>query len=289
VQTEVVFKLRCSKDGQTTDVDYPVEAFLKGVNDEVRAEVSHHFGVYIIKFHARAVGMYEMHVKVNNKWLYKDNDVVISIVENRAKKYVDLVFELDGPVLGGNLKTGNETHLIIYVKGPDGCLRDVDSSELEVRVGQSHTLQKLRTRRIGLGTFETDINVDLPGFYPIDVFFEERSVLKEPIRVQWISASDPKNTKACQIPTNMVTVGQQTSFYIQSRNKNDLNNTCGGDVFQVECNGPAELTDLVIRDTLNGKYVLTFSPLASGIYEFTITLNGVPIGNSPVKITAIRK
>jgi len=289
VQSDVIFKLRCTKDKVLTEVNYPVEAFLKGAHDEVKADVSYHFGTYTLNFFPRVVGMYEMHVKVNNHWLYKDSDVVLNIVDQLAKKFVDLIFELDGAVLQGNLKAGNMTQLVIYSKTGSGVAHDIDLTELEVRVGQGSSLQKLRTRQIGTGAYDVDFRVDLPGFYMIDVLFEERSVLKEPVRVQFTTASDPKNTKACQVPTNMVTVGQEASFYIQSRNKNDLNNTCGGDLYEVHCDGPADLTDLVVRDSLNGKYMITFTPTETGVYDFNILLNGIPIGNSPVSISAVKR
>jgi len=289
VQSEAVFKLRCTKDGQPADVNFPVEAILKGAHDEVRATVTYQSSVYTLSFHARVVGMYEMHVKVNNKWLYKDNDVILSIVEHISKKLVDVSFELDGPVLGGNLKIGRNTQLLVHVKAANGNPRDIDTAELEVRVGQGQTLQKLRVRQVTTGTYETDILVTLPGFYPIDLFFEDRSVLKEPVRVQWTSPSDPNNTKAVQVPTHMVTVGETAAFHIQSRNKNDLNNTSGGDFFEVRCDGPADLPDLQVRDTLNGKYIVSFTPMASGVYEFHISLNGVPIGNSPVDVKAVKR
>jgi len=289
VQSDVIFKLRCTKNGELADVNYPVEAILKGAHDEVRAEVSYHFGNYTLIFFPRVVGMYEMHVKVNNQWLYKDEDVVLSVVDQIGKKFVDLIFEVDGAVFQGNLKAGRETQLIVYVKSANGVPHDIDESELQVRVGQGNSLQKLRPRHIDKGSYDVNFAVDLPGFYLIDVFYEERSVLKEPIRVQWTTASDPKNTKAIQVPTNHVTVGQLASFCIQSRNKNDLNNVCGGDLYEVRCDGPAELKDLVVKDSQNGKYLVSFTPQASGIYEFHISLNGIPIGNSPVSVAAVKR
>jgi len=245
--------------------------------------------VYTITFFARVVGVYEMHVKVNKVWLYKDSDIVLNVVEHLAKKHVDLIFEIDGPILQGNLKAGHTTQLLIYSKLANTTQHDIDANELEVRIGQGHSLQKLHPHRIDRGRYEVDIVVDLPGFFPLDVFYEERSVLKEPVRIQFTTATDPKNTKAGQVPTNIVTVGQLISFNIQSRNKNDLNNTCGGDVYEVGCDGPAALTDLIIRDSLNGKYVVSFTPWETGVYVFNISLNGYAIGNSPVKISAARK
>jgi len=87
----------------------------------------------------------------------------------------------------------------------------------------------------------------------------------------------------------MLTVGEEASFVIQSRNKNDLNNVTGGDIFDIRSDGPTPLPDLVIRDKGDGKYMVSFTPTASGVYQFHINLNGVPIGNSPVSVSAVRR
>jgi len=92
VQSTIVFTLNCTRDAKPVDAKFPVEAFLKGAHDEIRGEVNYTFGKYSLQFHARTIGLYEMHVKINNKWLYKDSDVVVNVTEKTSKKYVDLFF-----------------------------------------------------------------------------------------------------------------------------------------------------------------------------------------------------
>lgn len=105
--------------------------------------------------------------------------------------------------------------------------------------------------------------------------------------------AEPSQTKAVQVPNRMCNVGEKVTFFIQTRNKNGLNNNSGGDEFEIACMGPSELTDLTITDTNNGKYTISFTPTATGIYEFDIAIMTVigkePIGNTPVKITTTRK
>jgi hypothetical protein len=289
VQDTIEFKIRCSRDGQPVDVKYPVEAFLKGAHDEIRGEVGYTFGEYNLRFHGRTIGLYEMHVKINNKWLYKDGDVMISITEKSAKKYVDIIFEFSGSLLEGNLKVGSFYDMIVHAKSKNGEGRDLDLRDLEIKFGHGQSFQLLKPKRIGPGTYHVEATVELPGAYPLDVHYEGRSVVKEVVQTRWTGASDAKNTKAIQVPTRLLTVGDEATFFIQSRNKNDLNNVTGGELFQVGSEGPTELQDLVIRDKGDGKYQVTFTPLASGVYYFHISLNGVPIGNSPVSITATRR
>jgi hypothetical protein len=289
VQSTIVFTLNCTRDGKPVDAKFPVEAFLKGAHDEIRGEVNYTFGKYSLQFHARTIGLYEMHVKINNKWLYKDSDIVVNVTEKTSKKYVDLFFEFDGNLLHGNLKVGTMYDFLLYVKNVDGSGRDIDLSDLEIKFGYGSNFQRLKPKRIGNGTYHTETTVELPGVYPLDIHYEGKSVIKEVVQTRWTGTSDPKNTKAIQVPTRMLTVGEEASFVIQSRNKNDLNNVTGGDIFDIRSDGPTQLPDLVIRDKGDGKYVASFTPTASGVYQFHITLNGVPIGNSPVSVSAVRR
>jgi len=289
VQSTIVFRLLCTRDGRPADVNYPVEALLKGAHDEVRGDVNYSFGVYELSFHARVVGIYELHVKINKQWLYKDGDVTLTVVEKLPGKYVDIVFDFDGNLLQGNLKVGTFYDLLLYAKNVDGTGRDIDLRDLEVKFGSGHSLQLLKPKRIGNGSYHCEATVELPGAFPLDIFFEGRSVIKQPVQTQWTAPSDPKTTKAVNVPKNMLTVGAEASFTIQTRNKNDLNNTSGGEVFDVRSDGPTEIPDLCVRDKSDGKYVVTFTPGASGVYSFHITLNGIPIGNSPVSVTAVRR
>jgi len=198
-------------------------------------------------------------------------------------------FEFDGNLLHGNLKVGTMYDFLLYVKNVDGSGRDIDLSDLEIKFGYGSNFQRLKPKRIGNGTYHTETTVELPGVYPLDIHYEGKSVIKEVVQTRWTGTSDPKNTKAIQVPTRMLTVGEEASFVIQSRNKNDLNNVTGGDIFDIRSDGPTQLPDLVIRDKGDGKYVASFTPTASGVYQFHITLNGVPIGNSPVSVSAVRR
>jgi len=235
------------------------------------------------------VGVYELHVKVNGQWLYKDGDTTVSIVDKLSTLFSELMFELEGPALNGGL-VGQSTYVLFVVKDSHGDLVDVSHpNELEVRVGTPPRVEKYKPTRISKGTYRADFTIDLGGFYNIDLWYEDKSVLREAQKAQFTAAASAKNTKAVQVPKSYVPVGKEAKFQIQARNTNDLNVSTGGDTFQVGCEGPGQLTDLVILDTLDGKYDVTFTPTETGVYEFTIQLNGEDIGNSPVKVNATRR
>jgi len=289
VQSDVVFNLRVNKDGQPADVDYPVEAWLKGISDNVRGEVKYTKGNYRLGFFPGTTGKFELHIKVNKQWLYKDGDVTVSIVDRVSQHYVDIVFEVRGPGLEGGL-VGKTTHIEFTTKDGHGDMVNPDDiHELEVRVGTVPNVQKIRPTHLDKGVFKATFEVDTPGFYNVDVWYQDKSVLKEPSRAHFTNPASARNTRATNVPKGFVTVGKETTFTIQARTKNDLNATSGGDVFDLSCDGPGKLSDLTVRDTLDGKYIVSFTPPESGVFEFKILLNGEEIGNSPVKISATRK
>jgi len=289
VQTDVVFNLKVRQNGEPADANFPVEAWLKGITENVRGTVTYTKGNYHITFFPGLVGKYELHIKVKDNWLYKDSDAVVNIADKFSTHYVDLVFEVGGPgIIGGQV--GKTTHISFVSKGPDGEFVDPeDLDELSVRIGSGPSLIKVRPTRINKGNFKAEFEVPTPGYYNVDLWYQDKTVLKETIRAHFTTPSSAKNTKATNVPKGFVTVGQVASFVIQARNQNDLNSTTGGDEFEVSCNGPCKITDLVIRDSLDGKYNVLFTPIESGVYEFHISLNKQPIGNSPVSVSATRR
>jgi len=293
VQTNVIFKIMVTKDGKPFDCEMPVKGWLKGLRDTVDAKVTKpKVGEIQLCFYPGVVGHYELHINIGSHALYKGGDFIVKILDQFLKVPSELRFEITGNVLQGGI-TGIDADVQIEVKDIMGTLSDVTIQELEFRVGTGSNLQKIRPERISTGKYKAPLKASLPGMQTFDLWYEEKSVLSKAQQVKFVLGSDPKQTKAVQIPTRMVSVGERTSFTIQTRNRNGLNNTTGGESFEIACNGPSELTDLVVRDTLDGKYIVSFTPTSSGIYEFEIllvTCNGKePIGNTPVKMTATRR
>jgi len=285
VQSNIEFKLTVTKSGSPCEPNADIVGWLKGVNEDIRGNVHKSFGLVRINFHVGTPGAYELHIEVNKKRLYEPS--VIKVVESHLQHYEDFRFEITSEVFNGGRVDTEYTVKIAARK--DNQLKDVNESDLFLRVGGPHELQVIPARRAGQGHYTCRFAAKVPGFHPIDVWYEGKSVIAKPERVHFISPSNAAQTKAVKVPTGYETVGQVTTFTIQSRNSSGVNNTSGGDNFDVQSSGPAQLADLIIRDMLDGKYNVSFTPTQTGTYELDISLNGLPIGNSPVKITAIRK
>jgi len=277
--------LTVTKDGSPCEPTQEVVGWLKGVKEDIRGNVHKSFGLVRINFHVGTPGAYELHIEVNKKRLYEPS--IVKVVEQHAQHYEDFRFEITSEVFNGG-RVGSE-YLVKIAARKDNQLKDINESDLFLRVGNPHELQVIPARRVGQGSYQCKFSAKVPGFHPIDVWYEGKSVIAKPERVHFISPSDAGQTKAVKVPTGYETVGQVTSFTIQSRNSSGVNNTSGGDNYDVASSGPSQLADLIIRDELDGKYTVSFTPTQTGTYVLDISLNGRPIGNSPVKITAIRK
>jgi len=104
--------------------------------------------------------------------------------------------------------------------------------------------------------------------------------------VNWNATIDTRET--CIVnPPGHVLVGQQYTFTIQAKTDAGTELTNGGEKFDVAVSGPAQgTTGLVIRDELNGKYVVRFTLTKAGSYKFFISLSGADIRGSPLTIEA---
>jgi len=292
VQSNAQFKLLVTQGGSPVDCNLPVKGWLKGLRDTVVASVTRRTGEVVLTFCPGVIGIYELHIDVGEHHLYKGDDVIVKIVEQFSKVVTEIRYEVTGPGLNGGI-VGKETDVTIYVKDQAGDAVDINHSDLALRVGSGANLQSIRPVRVAKGHYTAPFTVPLPGFFAIDLFYDGKSVLLKPENVQFVALADPSQTRAVQVPQSMVAVGNNVSFIIQARNRNGLNNNTGGDEFNVACTGPVELSDLVVKDLQNGKYQVSFTPPATGIYELDIELRTVegraPISNSPVKISATRK
>jgi len=293
VQSDVIFKIKLlDSNGNPADrPDLKIEAFLKGSNEQVRGEVKYGTCEYIIKFFVGSIGRYELNVTVNGKVLYTGTDATVRVVDKMSQHLSTFLFKCEGTGFVGGL-VGQIMHIVVKPTEKDGSKKQLTPSQLddlEIRIGNGPTAMKIKPHKIDDAAYLAEFKVDTPGFYEADVVFEGKSVLKQIERPFFTAPASAKHSKAVQVPKGMVTVGQQTSFIIQARNVNDLNIKTGGDVYNVKCEGPGELPDLTVRDQNDGQYLVSFTPLETGIYKFHITINDDPIGNSPAQVAATRR
>jgi len=90
------------------------------------------------------------------------------------------------------------------------------------------------------------------------------------------------------IAPETIVVCQECSLTIQARNGSGQEIKSGGDQFQVSAGGPEPPQNLMLMDMNNGTYVLSFTVLAPGGYQFHVTLNGQHIKGSPLRLSAVK-
>jgi len=97
---------------------------------------------------------------------------------------------------------------------------------------------------------------------------------------------DVHKTEVIDPPTETL-VGKQITFTIQAKGQNGEIINTGGEKFDVACSGPkGGISGMVVRDELNGKYVVRVTLTVAGQYKFFISLRGADIKNSPIIVIA---
>lgn len=64
---------------------------------------------------------------------------------------------------------------------------DVTDSELQFRVGTGANLQKVKPVHVGTGKYNVNFVVPLPGNFPIDLWYEDKSVLTKAVDIRFYS------------------------------------------------------------------------------------------------------
>ena len=77
-----------------------------------------------------------------------------------------------------------------------------------------------------------------------------------------------------------------TAFTIEARNAEGTKQSSGGDRFKVEVRGTS-VAHAKVMDLENGEYKVEYKPSTSGVYYVSITLNGVPLPNSPFRVEVL--
>lgn len=77
-----------------------------------------------------------------------------------------------------------------------------------------------------------------------------------------------------------------TSFTIEARDAEGTKQSSGGDKFKVEVRGSATARAKV-TDREDGTYLVEYKPSTSGVYSISITLNGVPLPESPYRLEVL--
>lgn len=81
-------------------------------------------------------------------------------------------------------------------------------------------------------------------------------------------------------------VGQRSEFTIEARDAEGTKQTAGGEKFMVSVRGSSQVRAKVI-DKEDGTYTVEYKPSTSGTYSISVTLNGVPLPDSPLKVEVL--
>jgi len=293
VQTNIEYILRVTdQNNKPCDTDQDIKAMLKGARNHYTAKVEknpNQKGIIRLLFCPQDTGFYDLIIDVGIAHLYQPGDATVKITEFRkAQETIDIKYEISGPALGGGT-VNRETYLEINVTCY-GKQHDIEHNTLLLTMGSGNNLHKFKPKRESIGLYRATFQFSTPGFYTINCYQDDKSILTKPLEpVHFISEADASQTVVIQAPKNMQAIGQRVNLIIQGKSKAGINLVQGGENFDVGITGPGQVTDLEIRDNGDGRYSLSFTPTASGYFELEISLNGKPIGNSPLKILAGRK
>jgi len=244
-------------------------------------------GMFKLKFRGREVGTYHFNLWVKGllekKLVFSGQGVEVKFIPQDPIVTTNMNFSASGFGLTGG-SYGKSYSFMIDIKDDDGQPLNCDVHKLQVTVSQglkkiSGSIDHVSTGRYRgsftpFGTGDMIVCLSYGG----DIVFETTVTINIGI--------DPSKTLIIN-PLQHTLVGQQNTFTIQARGQTDQDLTTGGEKFDVACSGPAGgVTGLVIRDELNGKYVVRFTLTKIGTYKFFVSLRGADIDGSPMEIEA---
>jgi len=196
----------------------------------------------------------------------------------------DMNFVITGWGMHGGT-VGKPLAFEIHVKDGQGQPIDVDTQKLTTAL-TSEAGKKISaySQKISTGKYQADFTPPGPGKWIVTVEYGGQEVCKAAVEFNF--GIDAHKTEVTDPPTEAL-VGKQITFTIQAKGQNGEIITSGGEKFDVACSGPkGGISGLVVRDELNGKYVVRVTLTVAGQYKFFISLKGAEIHGSPLIIVA---
>jgi len=291
VQSLVAYQLHCKDDNKEyLDIDVDIfDAELTAVSkgEVMKGKVEKvSKGVFKVSFRGRYVGEYTFNVFVKGalekKAIFKE-PVPLKMIPGDPIVQEEMNFVVSGWGMHGGT-VGKPLTFEIMVKNNQGQPSDCDTQRLIVVLNQDLKRVNAYCQRHSQGKYIAEFTPPGPGQWVVSVDYGGQEVCKAAVEFNF--GIDAHQTDVVD-PPHEVLVGKQNTFTIQARGQGGEPITTGGEKFEVACSGPkGGVSGLVVRDELNGKYVVRFTLNVAGQYKFFITLRGVELKGIPVQITA---
>jgi filamin len=191
----------------------------------------------------------------------------------------------EGPGLKGG-KTGRTNPITIHAVDADGNAVPHGGDPFVVGiVGPEAVVPKIQDN--GDGTYSVDYVVATPGEYEIDITLHGTPIKDSPFHVVIKPDVDASKCYAEGPGLERAFDNEVATFTIFARDGDDQPKTDGGDNFQLDINGPSEVS-YNVQDNDDGTYTVTYEPLVAGDYSINVHLNGKSIKNAPFQISVLQ-
>eukprot|EP01120_Amphizonella_sp_Union-15-10_P008568 TRINITY_DN30_c0_g1_i2.p1 TRINITY_DN30_c0_g1~~TRINITY_DN30_c0_g1_i2.p1 ORF type:complete len:344 (-),score=58.48 TRINITY_DN30_c0_g1_i2:49-1011(-) len=189
---------------------------------------------------------------------------------------------LEGIGLIGGL-IGETTQFHIKCVDPNSSSpKDIEGSKLGINIDGPSTVTAKLTG--GGSSYTVSYSVNFPGEYFIDILYDQKSVLNEPVRVFFHAPAEPSSCIAEYPSTSPVDSVLTIKILARDSDGNPVKG--GGEPFKINVSGPdsRSLSDLAVENDGDIYYLTCKLHSAGAEYTFHILLNDQHIGNSPFTV-----
>jgi len=236
-------------------------------------------GTYTFEWAPHICGVYRLKLQRENKRLFANADIKISIEDDVPVETRQFEFEIGGA--GTRSARCNRPVTLDLTVTSKGVKTDVKMNDLKVKFTGNGKQNFAEIGRKGVGDYAVTFTAPTPGFYAVTVIYETYKPVKT--KVIFHEPTIPRNT-VLDLPANALVCNKPAGFTISSRDIHGQAVTVGGDPWLVDANGPGNLQNLKIEDHQTGTYTVTFVLPKPGTYTINVTLDGTPAKKSPFKV-----
>jgi len=200
-----------------------------------------------------------------------------------AKSYAD------GPGLKPGNKASDDAVFTIHAVTPDGKPKKTGGDVFDVQIEDPNkNLVPADIEDNNNGTYTVKYKPTIPGNYHVEIlqrnptnplYFDH--IKNSPVDVQVDPGTDAANCIAYGPGLEPGKLDDKPAqFTIESRDKNGVRRKEGGEVFDVDIQGPNGPIKAKVADNGDGTYKVTYQPEDAGIHDIAVTLGDIPIKGS---------